>query len=142
MAFTIDNPRFIPGSISGRGMDYTPDGRVVDTRFAVHLDSVDGCLIEYPGPGNPTYALALGGSVTGTEDRIRSLFLVAPEGAGFLIERLVSLASMIGPEFRQALLDSIASLTPPLPEDPTVTAPMPVLDEEGPESLSEEKRAA
>ncbi len=119
MTYTIDNPRFLPGNISGRGMENTENGRVVDTRFAVEIDFIDGCLIEYPTAGHPMYALALAGTIGGTSERARCVYLLAAEGAGVLIERIVSLAGMIGPEFTQSLLERVDRLhraTPPAHE--------------------------
>lgn len=125
VAFTIENPRFLPGNISGAGMEHTPNGRIVDTRHAVVLDFIDGCLIEHPNPGNPMYALALAGTVNGTEDRARCVYLIPAEGAGVLIDRIVNLAGMIGPDFTQQLINRVSQLQPS-PADPELHTEPPI----------------
>jgi hypothetical protein len=108
MTFLTTDPRFFPGSISGFGMEYTPEGRVVDTRYAVNLDQIDTCLIEHQ-PGQPAYALALSGTVGDTADRARCIFLLTPEGAGVLVDRIVGLAGIISPVYAREIAAKINS---------------------------------
>lgn len=118
MSYVIENPHFLPGSISGLGMERTQNGRVVDTRYAVHLDCIDACLIEHPEPGHPMYALALGGRIGGDDDRARCVFLVSPDAAGVLMDRIINLAGMINPDFTERLTSKVRKLRPaPEPEE-------------------------
>ena len=91
-------------------MQGTPSGRVVDTRNAVQIDFVDGCLIEHPTPGSPMYAMLLAGTVGHTDDRARCVYLLTPEVAGVLLDRVISLSGMIGPDFTRRLIERVQQL--------------------------------
>lgn len=116
-------------------MEHTPNGRVVDTRHAVVLDYIDGCLIEHPEPGNPMYAFALAGTISGSSDRARCVYLFSAEGASLIIDRIINLASMISPSFTRTLLERVQQL--PAPPDPDLHTEQPLTTEDE-ESVQQE----
>lgn len=114
------NPRFFPGNISGLGMTADDDGRKVDTRYGVHLDTTNGCLIEHPLAGDITLAYAVDGTLENTSDRVRALYLITPPMAAQIISELAGLLLRADPVITAALIGRMENMITPqsLPEEP------------------------
>lgn len=146
MHLTVEDPHFLPGGISGSGMQETANGRVVDTRYAVRLDYLDGCLIEDPTPGNPMFAFVLAGTINDSDgDRARCVYLFPPEGASLLIDRILTLSGIVGPDFTRRLLERIQRLAEEV-RDPDLQTENPLAAEhaepQGPDEESADIRVA
>lgn len=122
-------------------MEKTPDGRVVHTRNAMTLDSIDVCLVEHPVPGSPMFAMALSGTIHTGPERASCLTLFSPEGAGVMIDRIISMAGVLGPEYVNRLLSRVQQLNPVDPHpDPDLHTEPPLTPEPHPASVKSETR--
>lgn len=136
----ITNPRFFPGNISGLGMQKEETGRAVDTRYGVHIDTTDGCLIEHPLAGEITIAYAVDGLLEGTMDRVRALYLLSPPITAHVVTGLTVLLLRADPAAAAALVGRLSDLVSPpspavepesetIPAVPTDTLTMPAADQ-------------
>jgi hypothetical protein len=123
----ITNPRFFPGNISGLGLQKEETGRAVDTRYGVHPDLTDGCLIEHPLQGDITIAYAMDGLLEGTTDRVRALYLLSLPFTVHVITELTSMLLRADPSAATALVGRLTDAVnpPPLPVEPETEQPVP-----------------
>lgn len=107
----IGDPRKLGGGITDVAADPNARaGAIIDTRNAVLLDGVEVSLVdEAPRPPAtaraPYLALELRGRVNRSSDRAEVLYLFDEDGAAAIISELVGLATRIGPEFAERLLE-------------------------------------
>lgn len=105
------DPRAAGGDLTsvGPGKNQT----IFNTERAVLLASVDVALVETYTEGEsagPALAMMLQGRINKTLDQARILYLLNEDGAAAIVSELVALASRIGPEFRNRLLDRLQLL--------------------------------
>ena len=113
MPFEITNPHFLPGNISGSGLQHTDAGRAVDTRYAIRLDGSELCLIEHPHPGALAVACTMSGIVEGGSDRVRTVLLTSLDGAVHLANQLITALGRVNPEATNELIGRMSRLYPP-----------------------------
>lgn len=153
MPYEIVNPRFFPGNISGLGMTKDENGRQVDTRVGVRIDSTDGCLIEHPLAGEITLAYAVDGRLENSTDRVRALWLLNPGMAAHIANELLSMLFRADPDAAVHLIDKLHDLMHPTHTTPSdddneavsvhdrdTAAPLPPADTE-PESTTDRAAA-
>jgi hypothetical protein len=116
MTYKITNPRFLPGNISGLGMEYTDiRERIVNTDYAIRLDSSDGCVIT--DADEIAYVLAMAGTVGDTEDRARALFVLDPPAVCHTIIQLAGMLARFEPRALADVLHRLHALVPPPPDN-------------------------
>lgn len=107
------DPRRPGGDFVAAGGPQDRHAALIDPTDAVLLDDVGVVLIEpHRGgqTGPPALAMTLAGRVNKTEDRSRILYLFDEDGAAAIVSELIALASRIGPDFLEQLLQRIATL--------------------------------
>lgn len=86
---------------------------IFDVRKAVLLERIDVALVEpyrEGKPGGPALAMMLQGRINKTQEQARILYLINEDGAAALVSEVAALASRIGPQFRERLLDRVQAL--------------------------------
>lgn len=107
----VGDPRKLGGGITDVAGDPTAQGgAVIDTRNSVLLDGVEVALVDDvvrpPASSRPTYlAMELRGRVNRSSDRAEVLYLFDEDGAAAIISELIGLATRIGPEFAERLME-------------------------------------
>lgn len=113
------DPRFLPGSISGLGMEAAPvqdlsapEQMVVDTRYGIHLKKTDGCMIQHPAPGRFALAYSMEGTVGRTDEKARAMFILTPPMAALVARQLVEALSMRMPDYARELVEVLQQMVP------------------------------
>lgn len=126
------DPRFLPGSISGLGLEAAPvqdpsapEQMVVDTRYGIHLKKTDGCMIQHPAPGRFALAYSMEGTVGRTDEKARAMFILTPPMAALVARQLVEALSMRVPDYARELVEVLQQMVPersPVADPPLVPA--------------------
>lgn len=94
---------------------------LLDAERAVLLDGIDVCLVNAssrsvdnlqrgPQVDDVRLALQLDGRVNKTRDRAKVLYIMDVDGAAAIISELLALATRVGPEFADLLMERLNNL--------------------------------
>ena len=109
-----DDPRKAGGWMHDPTGDPKSRGTVqLDMRNAVLLGEVEVAMVDLQSGGEskgPALALELAGRINKTQENVTILYLLNEDGAAAIVSQLIALASRIGPEFRERLLERVGEL--------------------------------
>ena len=113
------DPRKAGGDIAGPGGPYDESQVVLDTRYAVLLDTCEVVKLDNPSDGRAFIGMKLDGRINRATDRAAVLYLFDLDGAAGIITELLALAGRAGwrDQMHDLLEDRLAELDKLKPDD-------------------------
>lgn len=109
-----DDPDSIVEKEPGATDPHEQDSVLVDTENAVLVGDMWVTALGAGRDNDPTLepviGLQLGGRINKTDEAVRHLYLLNPDGAAALVSEVMGLASRLGPEWRKRILERIVDV--------------------------------